>query len=108
MKLSDFYESEYPEHDRTSCSDERPINAEANGMGCKRCNAIFFEESDRDAARLDWLGRYANTCTLKMDGQHPWSFAQSKFRDLRGPTFRAAIDAAMNPSPLNKETDDDL
>lgn len=40
--LDDFYESEYPEHSRTSCSDEHPVNAEVSGHGCLRCNAIFF------------------------------------------------------------------
>lgn len=39
-RLSDYYESEYPEHSRTSCSDEHPINADVTGHGCWRCNAI--------------------------------------------------------------------
>ena len=54
MKLCDFYETEYPEHDRTSCSDENPVNAEASGDGCRRCNAIFFERADAMADALRW------------------------------------------------------
>ena len=47
--LSDYYNKEYPEHCRTSCSDERPNNADIRGHGCLRCNAIFFEQAERDA-----------------------------------------------------------
>ena len=54
MKLCDFYETEYLEHDRTSCSDENPVNAEASGDGCRRCNAIFFERADAMADALRW------------------------------------------------------
>jgi hypothetical protein len=46
MKLCDYYESEYPTHDRTSCSDEFPINADVTGNGCRRCNAILFTEHE--------------------------------------------------------------
>lgn len=54
MKLCDFYEAEYPKHDRTSCSDENPVNAEVSGAGCRRCNAIFFERADAMADALRW------------------------------------------------------
>lgn len=40
--LSDYYEEEFPEHIRDSCSDEDPQNADVQGHGCWRCNAIFF------------------------------------------------------------------
>lgn len=33
----------YPEHDRTSCSDENPSNATVDGSGCHRCNALAFD-----------------------------------------------------------------
>lgn len=37
----------YPEHCRTSCDDESPINAEAGGSnGCARCTAIKLDERD--------------------------------------------------------------
>ena len=51
-RLSDYYESEYPEHSRTSCSDEHPINADVTGHGCWRCNAIFFTQAEAAFAEL--------------------------------------------------------
>lgn len=47
-----------------------------------------------DAERLDWLAQGFKTCTVYMSGQHPWE-PSHKVRGLRGPSFRAAIDAAM-------------
>lgn len=42
-KHADFY----PEHDRTSCSDDSPINADAGGScGCARCTAILLDQRD--------------------------------------------------------------
>ena len=55
MELSDYYESEYPEHSRNSCSDEHPINADVKGHGCWRCNAIFFEQAEAAFAELKRL-----------------------------------------------------
>lgn len=45
MELDEYYESEYPEHSRKSCSDEHPINADVQGHGCWRCNAILFTQA---------------------------------------------------------------
>lgn len=49
----------YPEHERTSCSDSEPCNAEAGGsFGCARCTALAMDVADqdrRDAARYRWL-----------------------------------------------------
>lgn len=45
MDLDEHFEKEYPEHGRTSCSDENPVNAEVSGHGCLRCNAIFFTKA---------------------------------------------------------------
>jgi hypothetical protein len=43
-----YYHSEhYQTHDRTSCSDNFPCNAEPNGHGCHRCNALLFDEHDK-------------------------------------------------------------
>jgi len=53
--------------------------------------------SGEDAKRIDWLATQFKTCTVYMSGQHPWS-ASYKLRDLRGATFREAIDNAM-PDP---------
>lgn len=44
MKLDDWYEQQYPEHSRDSCSDAQPINADVDGSGCHRCNAILFTQ----------------------------------------------------------------
>lgn len=41
------YDEWYPDHARNSCNDDHPINAEANGNGCWRCNAIYFDKADR-------------------------------------------------------------
>lgn len=46
----------YPEHDRTSCSDADPCNAEAGGShGCARCTAIMMDERDALAERCERL-----------------------------------------------------
>ena len=55
MELSDYYESEYPEHSRKSCSDEHPINADVKGHRCWRCNAILFEQAEAAFAELKRL-----------------------------------------------------
>lgn len=35
----------HPEHDRTSCSDESPINADpACSAGCARCTALLLDQ----------------------------------------------------------------
>jgi len=53
-----------------------------------------------DAERLDHIEKHAR-CDPKMDGQHVWW--PTKFNDaLRGPTLRAAIDAARTS---HKETE---
>lgn len=50
----------------------------------------------RDAERLDWLQRVSKTSTVYMNNQHPWNMAGNlRLRDLRGPTLRVAIDAAI-------------
>jgi hypothetical protein len=50
----------------------------------------------RDGERLDWLERKAKTSTVYMDGRHPWNLTGNpRLHNLRGPTLRAAIDAAM-------------
>lgn len=49
-----------------------------------------------DAERVDWLAEQFKTCTVYMDGQHPYYPNSIKLRTLRGPTFRMAIDAARN------------
>lgn len=53
--LSEYYNKEYPEHCRTSCSDDHPINADVNGHGCLRCNALFFEKAERDSETVEAL-----------------------------------------------------
>lgn len=37
---------DYPEHDRTSCSDANPCNATAEGStGCARCTALVMDRA---------------------------------------------------------------
>lgn len=52
------------------------------------------KQAERDAARLDWVAQQFRTCTVDMSGNHPYA-PGAGVRDLRGPTFRAAVDAAM-------------
>lgn len=40
--MKDYRNKKYPEHDRTSCSDENLANADPDGSGCRRCNALLF------------------------------------------------------------------
>ena len=51
-----------PDHDRSSCSDENPVNAGVDlrygSVWCRRCEGIWRmkEQNDaRDAARYRWL-----------------------------------------------------
>jgi len=58
--MSQFYTPEYidenyPEHCRTSCSDEHPINAEVNGHGCLRCNALLFQKQEAEHEEITRL-----------------------------------------------------
>lgn len=41
------YADRHPEHDRTSCSDHKIINADAEGStGCARCTALLMDQRD--------------------------------------------------------------
>lgn len=51
-----------------------------------------------DAQRIAWLAEQFKTCTVYMSGQHPWFPNSFKLRNLKGPSFRAAVDAAMTDS----------
>jgi len=51
-----------------------------------------------DAQRLDFIEKSAR-CDPKMDGQHVW-WPTSLNKALKGPTLRAAIDAAMRKDKL--------
>ena len=55
IKLDDYYEDAYPEHNRTTCSDENPCNAEVSGHGCLRFNAIFFTKAKAMQSRINEL-----------------------------------------------------
>lgn len=37
------YADQYPTHCRTSCSDTALNNADPDGGGCRRCNALLFD-----------------------------------------------------------------
>ena len=55
VTLNDWYEEQYPEHCRTSCSDEHPVNADVDGSGCNRCNAIVFQQHSDRADEIETL-----------------------------------------------------
>jgi hypothetical protein len=52
-------------------------------------------EEFTDAERIDWLREQFKTNTIYMSGQHPYAPTGYRLRHLHGPTFRAALDAAM-------------
>ena len=55
-----------------------------------------LREALRDAGRIGWIARMSKTSTVYMNNQHPWNVAGNyRFNNLRGQTFRDAIDAAM-------------
>jgi hypothetical protein len=48
------YTTVHKTHDRTSCDDEHPVNADPEGStGCARCTAIELEQG-RAAIQLLW------------------------------------------------------
>ena len=53
-------------------------------------------EAQKDAGRLDYIQKNAR-CDPQMDGNHVW-WPTSLNKTLRGPTIRAAIDAAKGES----------
>lgn len=45
--MSSLTDDYYPKHDRTSCSDDHPVNATADGStGCARCTSIRLGQRD--------------------------------------------------------------
>lgn len=53
----------HPEHDRTSCSDEHPINTDAEGStGCARCTALDLE---RGYAAIELLRAMRSDLSIK-------------------------------------------
>lgn len=65
--LIDTADSPYhPEHDRTSCSDEDPCNAEAEGScGCARCTSIHLI---RGEAAVAWLKEHGPALLAVVEG----------------------------------------
>jgi hypothetical protein len=72
----------HPEHCRTSCSDERPINADAEGStGCARCTAILLDRGSEAEKNFRLLMKavgeaHAKTCESgafnNIDEVPPW------------------------------------
>jgi hypothetical protein len=59
----------------------------------------IWEKCQRVAARWEWLSDQAQMHSPHMGGRHSWRIPGSAIR-TRGPTFDAAIDAAMKePTP---------
>ena len=72
------------------------VNIDGHDYGLRPNAARIVREALRDAGRIDWIARMSKTSTVYMDNQHPWNVAGNyRFNNLRGQTFRDAIDAAM-------------
>ena len=72
------------------------VNINGHDYGLRPGAARIVREALRDAGRIDWIARMSKTSTVYMDNQHPWNVAGNyRFNNLRGQTFRDAIDAAM-------------
>ena len=95
-----------PEHDRSSCSDEKPVNAGVDlrygSVWCRRCEGIWrMKEQDdaRDAARLDWVIRQGPdfVCGVIMEAHGDGDFLVHGMGNVsgQGKTGREAIDAAI-------------
>lgn len=113
-----------PEGWSLSFESDRAIKVQGPGMGCIVTDIEMFDRKvpsevlyalcrdllaaaptapaqvpddvRRDAERINWLERKFKTSTVYMDGMHPWHPTHLDLRNLRGPTFRSAIDAAMS------------
>ena len=86
----------YPEHDRTSCSDEDACNAEAGGShGCARCTAILLDERDALAERCERL-----EAALRMAREELGGLPHSLGYDF---THLPKIDAALSGSSGGKD-----
>jgi predicted nucleic acid-binding Zn-ribbon protein len=48
-----YYSDIYKNHQRQDCSDNFPCNAEPNGHGCHRCNALLFDEHEKYQKALE-------------------------------------------------------
>ena len=72
------------------------VNINGHDYGLRPGAARIVREALRDAGRIDWIARMSKTSTVYMDNQHPWNVSGNyRFNNLRGQTFRDAIDAAM-------------
>lgn len=61
----------YPEHDRTSCSDANPCNAEAGGScGCARCTAILLDQRDELQEQTQALAGLLKRCARCLPPEH--------------------------------------
>lgn len=76
------------------------LRAEVEALRQSRAVDLFMTRAEadalrKDAERVNWLAEQFKTCTVFMSGQHPWRPSSYKLRELNGPTFRDAVDAAM-------------
>lgn len=66
---------EFPEHSRTSCSDEDPCNADPKGHYCWRCNALLFDRHDKlvaDAVAQIERAEKWKAIAINMHTHAPW------------------------------------
>ncbi|SFQ46854.1 hypothetical protein SAMN05216229_12364 [Geopseudomonas sagittaria] len=98
IKLAEWYSEAGVREDtlRAEVADlkARLLEAERGNEELVRLRAEN-RELEKDTARIDWLADQFKTCTVYMTGEHPWRPTSYKLRELNGPTFRHAIDAAM-------------
>lgn len=67
MSRADYY----PEHDRTSCSDADPCNAEAGGScGCARCTALLLDQRDALQEQVQTLAGLLKRCARCLPPDH--------------------------------------
>ena len=55
LYTKEYVDKTYPKHCRTSCSDKNPVNVDATGTGCHRCNALAFAEANKLQQKLNNL-----------------------------------------------------
>ena len=78
------------------CFTAMLVEIDGHAYGLRPGAARIVREALRDAGRIDWIARMSKTSTVYMDNQHPWNVAGNyRFNNLRGQTFRDAINAAM-------------
>lgn len=96
MQLSDEDDRNYPEHDRSSCSDEDPCNADIEGHGCRRCNAFAFQKAEDNANEVKALHTLAAAAYKAWDADNDVKVGKL-LRAMLEPPFRTAYLPDLEP-----------